>query len=162
MDTPNDKEKATMQKIRYAFEHRQLPAFFSEGKGRFVSALLENNSILFKILDDMCRQYDVENYYPREKFIVNPVKVSEDILALQLIFPTPEWVPNCFCAYYFFNMDFTLSRYFTIEYGFGEPDGSAFICEWSEEQHINYGVHDVTDGKDLDRCIGFLGKGDEA
>ena len=160
MDTPIDKNNITMQNVRYGFEHRHLPEFFSEGKGGFVSALLEDNSILFNILDDICKKNEVENYYPREKFIVNPVKVSEDILALQLIFPTPEWVPNCFCAYYFFNMDFSLSRYFTIEYGDGEPAGSAFICEWAEGRHINYGVHDVTDGKDLDRCMDFLGMGD--
>ncbi len=156
MDKTQDKFEKTLQNIRYRFEHLLLPSYCSEGKGGFVSALLEDNGILFSILDDLCKRHEVDNYYPREKFIVNPIKISSDILALQLIFPNPEWVPNCFCAYYFFNMDFSLSRYFTIEYSEGEPAGVAYICEWAGDRHLNYGVHDVTDGKDLDRCVELL------
>ena len=152
-----DELEKTMQNVRYGFEHMTLPSFFDEGKGNFVAALLEDNGILYNIIDDMCRDSEVENYYPRERFLVNPVKVSDDILALQLIFPQPEWVPNCFCAYYFFNMDFSLSRYFTIELGDGDFDGTAYICEWVKSHHHNYGRHDVSDGKDLAKCVELIG-----
>lgn len=156
MDKPTDKNENNMQQARYIFEHRQLPSFFFEGKGEFMAALLDDNGILFRIMDDLCEQLGVENYYPAESFTVNPLKLTEDILALQLVFPNPEWVPNCFCAYCIFNMDFSLARYFTVEYDAGQPEGKAFICEWADGAHMNYGVHDVTGGKDLEKCYELL------
>ena len=57
--------------------HVTLPSFFTEDKGSFASALLEDNSILYNIIDDMCRDchriFDISGYMKYDR----QVKVRE-------------------------------------------------------------------------------------
>ncbi|MBR6384239.1 MAG: hypothetical protein IKS56_09700 [Lachnospiraceae bacterium] len=138
---------------RYFFEHRVLPKWFYEDKVQFVGMLLQDKKILFRIIDDIFKQGNVENPYNEGSFDILFSKVTDDVKLLKIIFPEPEEEPLCYCSYMFFNDDFEKINYFCIEKGNELSDYNPFVCSWSNDGiHNNYGNCTFDEHNDFIRC----------
>lgn len=139
--------------VRYFFEHQVLPKWFYEDKVKFVVILLQDKNILFRIIDDIFKQENVENPYNEDSFDVIPFNVTDDVKMLKIIFPEPEEEPLCYCSYVFFNDDFEKINYFCIEKGSELSNNNPFVCSWSSDGiHRNHGNCTFDEDSDFLRC----------
>ena len=143
--------------IRYMFEHRILSGWFYEGKSWFVGMLLNDKTVLFRIIDDIFQKEEVRNPYTEDQFGIEASKLTDDVMVLKIILPEPEDEPLCYCCYLFFDKEFENPRYFTIEKGNDitgkRGDTIPFVCSWTADgTHINHGNCSLDNKADLIRC----------
>lgn len=139
--------------IRYFFEHRLLPGGFYEEKERFIGMLLQDNEVLFRILDDLFEKEGVANPYLKESFKVGAEKLDEETMVVKIVFPKPEEEPLCYCSYLFFDKGFEKTAYFCIEKGADEMPDTPFVGAWTKDgAHLNYGKCTMENGGDFLRC----------
>lgn len=140
--------------IRYMLEHRFIPKWFFEDKGKFIGTVLHEQGILFEVIDDLFQKEGVENPYSAEDFKVMAAKITDDVLLLRIGFPEPEEEPLCYCAYLFFDADYQKLGYYCIEKGNAESGDLPFVCSWTpDEVHHNYGNCTMEGHDDLRRCM---------
>jgi len=143
--------------IRYLFEHRILPQWFFEGKSRFAGMLLNDKTVLFRIIDDIFQKEETDNPYIVEQFGIETSKVTDDVVMIKIILPEPEEEPLCYCCYLFFDQDFEKPGFFCIERGnnIGSKTGGTipFVCSWTADgSHHNHGNCSLENNQDLIRC----------
>ena len=143
----------TVHEIRYAFEHRLLPMFFYENQLDFIAALLQDESVLGNMINDMFKKSEVENPYNESAYRVEPFKVTEEVMCMKIICPEPEDEPLCYCSYMFFDMKFEHVAYFCIEKGNEEGSNMPFLCSWTKEYaHSNFGNCTLENNNDYIAC----------
>jgi len=143
--------------IRYTFEHRILPQWFFEGKSRFVGMLLNDKTVLFRIIDDIFQKEEVKNPYTEDQFGIETAKITEDVMMLKIILPEPEDEPLCYCCYLFFDKEFEKPGFFSIERGNDIVSKTnktiPFVCSWTAEGgHNNHGNCSLEDNADFIKC----------
>lgn len=143
--------------IRYMFEHRVLPQWFFEGKDRFVGMILNDKTVLFRIIDDMFRKEEIKNPYTEEQFKTETAKIAEETMMIKIMLPDPEDVPLCYCCYLFFDKDFEKPGFFSIEKGnnIGSKTSKTipFVCSWTADgSHNNYGNCSLENSQDFIKC----------
>ncbi|RKM56743.1 hypothetical protein D6856_14700 [Butyrivibrio sp. XB500-5] len=125
--------------VRYVFEHRVLPNWFYEDKEQFIGILINDKSVLFRVINDIFEKEEVANPYSEDDFDVITAKVTEDVFMVKINFPEPEEEPLCYCSYLFFDKEFEKINYFCIEKGNEASDNYPYVCSWGESGHSNYG-----------------------
>jgi hypothetical protein len=139
--------------ITYHFEHKLLPELFFTQTGAFVSAAIQKKDMLYDFIDSMFRDQKEENPYSPLDFIVEPVKLDEDVLALAVMFPQPIAEPLSYAALMLFDPEFEKKRFYSIEMGNDAGDNMPFLCGWTEDgSHINYGHCSWTFSEVMERC----------
>jgi hypothetical protein len=146
--------------VRYMFEHRVLPSWFYEDKEKFVGLLLDDHEILFRIIDGIFKQEDVENPYTCDQFDIDAAKITDEVFMIKVIYPEPEEEPLCYCSYLFFDREFNKMGYYCIEKGSELSNYYPYVCSWNKEgAHTNYGNCTFEKNADFIRCIDiFMGK----
>lgn len=140
--------------VRYLFEHRLLPKYFFEDGAKFIGILLDNDEILYDIINDIFEKEEVENPYSKEEFTVEAARLVEDILLLKICFPEPEEEPLCYCSYMLFDEKFEKKGYFCIEKGNEAGEYLPFVCGWTPDgSHLNYGNCGLKEEEGLFRCL---------
>lgn len=138
-----------IHRIRYFFEHKLLQSWFYENKEQFVGMILQNKRILYRVIGDIFESEGLKNPYKEEDFGAEPIRVTDDVLVLKLIFPEPENTPLCHCVYLFFDEGFEKQDYFCVEKGEKTP----FLCSWdSNGCHQNYGSCTFDEMDNIIRC----------
>ncbi len=142
-----------LHNVRYIFEHHMLPQWFFENKMGLVGGILKDKTILFKIIDDIFKQEQVENPYEPEQFDAQSGRIAEDVFFMKITFPTPEDEPLCYCSYMFFDEEFEKISYFCIEKGNSFGEELPFVCSWtSDGAHLNHGNCTFEENDDFLRC----------
>lgn len=143
-----------LHQIRYMFEHRLLPQWFFENKDKFVGIILQDKTVLYKMINDIFLNEELENPYTPEQFGIEAERLTEEVMMLKIIFPEPEDEPICYCSYLFFNRDFEKTGYFCIEKGNEEGQEQPFVCAWTADgTHLNYGRCSFEEHGDFLRCV---------
>jgi len=144
------------------FEHKLLPQWFFENKDKFVGVILQDKTVLYKMINDIFQNEGMENPYISEQFDLEAEKITEEVMMLKIIFPEPEEEPICYCSYLFFDKDFEKTSYFCIEKGNdfciekGNEEGQSnpFVCEWTADgAHLNYGKCSFEEHEDFLKCV---------
>lgn len=143
--------------IRYTFEHVILPQWFFEGKGRFVELLVNDDTVLYRIINDIFKNEAVENPYKEEQFKIEISKIIEEVMMIKIILPYPEDEPLCYWCYLFFNKQYDKLGFFSIEKGnniAGKTNETVpFLCSWTADgAHNNYGSCSIEDNQDFIKC----------
>ena len=145
--------KANRHNIRYYFEHKLLPQWFYDKKEQLVGAIIHDKSILFRVIDDIFNDEEIDNPYKEDDFDISKIKISDDVMVLKLIFPEPEEEPLCYCSYLLFDINFEKISYFCIEKGNELSQDQPFVCSWtSDGSHLNHGNCTFEEDNDLMRC----------
>ena len=147
--------------IRYFFEHRLLPQMFFENKGGFVNAVLGDKDLLFKAIDVIFQDKELDNPYSPNQFRASAETIADDISVLKIKYPEPEEEPLCYCSFLFFDAKFEKQGFYCLERG-GDlsGDGIPFICSWSEDGvHRNHGTCLLDEREALLMCADiYMGK----
>lgn len=141
----------TVTEVRKAFEHGLLPGGFYQDKKNFIGMILNNNGVLFEILDGMFKENGVENPYKADQISVVPAKLGDGISMLKISFPEPEEEPLCYWSYLFFDEKFEKMLYFCIEKTNGGP--LPLVGAWTDDrQHLSFGNCMFEDNDDFRMC----------
>lgn len=138
----------------FYFEHTLLPGwFFGEGK-KFVIVALNDPGFLYRVVSDVFSNEGVANPYKKEEFMAEPAKIKEDLMMMRVIFPMPSEEPLCYCAYMFFNNDFTQTGFYTIEKEKPEKGPLPVACEWTPDGvHHKLGKVSFENMGDFKKCV---------
>lgn len=129
-----------LNSLIYYFEHKFLPdAFFSE-KYDLVISLMQNKNILFEIFQNMCKDNQIISPYKEQDFNISFLKMDDIWYAIDVQFFEPLESPQCYHAYLFFKEGKSCAGFYTLEKAEDVFGGFAFLCEWENEMHSNYGL----------------------
>lgn len=140
--------------VRYMFEHGILPDLFYRDSQLLVGLILHDKNALFRIIDEIFNNENIENPYSEEDFDAYPIKISDEVIVLCVNMPEPEEEPLCHCMYMIFNSDFDKLRYFTIERAGNDSTNYPFVCAWDADgNHLNFGRCTFEEKNDLISCL---------
>lgn len=139
--------------ILYTYEHKVLPQFYFELKEKFVMALVNGGEeFLHGFLQPMYKNEEGECPFKKEQFGMKAGRLSDKLMLVRVVFPTPENAPLCYYAYLIFDEAFETARYFTLERGMDEK--TMFLCEWNTKgEHRNYGTVGFNEEQIITRCV---------
>ena len=143
-----------IHKLRYLFEHRMLPDWFFREGDRLVAALLQDETLLFRIMADLLQKEGIRNPYTQRQFVAAVIKKAGPLTVLKITFPQPENEPLCYCSYLIFDNKFEKTAYFCIEKGNTIGKELPFLCRWTEDgSHLNCGACPHEEEQELKRCL---------
>ena len=140
--------------VRYKIEHMLLPQMFYRYGLEFAAAMLQDKGLLFRIVDSVFREHEIENPYESSQFTTEGMRITDSVFVLQITFPEPEEEPLCYRSYAIFDPEFTNRMYFCIEKGGAKSNELPFVCAWTEDgTHLNYGNCSFREDEDLTACL---------
>ena len=129
---------ATLEQLRYHFEHSALPRYFFDDPANMLDVL--NGVGAFTLFSSLGDENGVEYAYTLDDFPQHMYTAPDGTQMLQLDLPLPEVAPQCYRIYMIYNPDTQFAAYYTIEYEnlLGE---TALLCSWDAEgNHADYGA----------------------
>lgn len=139
--------------ILYLYEHKLLPKYYFQMKDRFVMALLNGSEEFLRgFLENLYKDENRECPFTKEQFGLKVGRLSEKLMLVRIVFPTPETAPLCYYAFLIFDESFEKACFFTLERGADEKE--MFLCSWNRDgQHTNYGTVGFNEEQIIKRCI---------
>lgn len=132
---------ATLERLRYHFEHSALPRYFFDDPANMLDVL--NRVGAYTLFASLGDENGVEYDYTAEDFPQRLYTAADGTQLMQLDLPRPEVSPQCYRIYMLYNPDTGFAAFYTIEYEnlLGE---TALLCSWDAEgNHADYGAVDV-------------------
>jgi hypothetical protein len=137
--TSDQRQIEVSKRPHYTFAHSLLPDLFFAAPDKFITQLLslDQNEVIQIIWSSVCEGFQFD---PSEgSKVIDVDSFSHNGGGLVLItMPEAIYSPEAIAVCLSLEEDNVTARYFVLELG---SDEKFLVCEWTPEQHINYGIN---------------------
>ena len=105
---------ATLERLRYHFEHSALPRYFFDDPANMLDVL--NRVGAYTLFASLGDENGVEYDYTAEDFPQHLYTAADGTQLMQLDLPRPEVPPQCYRIYMLYNPGTQFAAFYTIEY----------------------------------------------
>ena len=146
-----------LYQVRYSLEHRLLPQLYFDRPQDLEFLLLggqfteDGENRLYTLINKLFEEVGEDNPYLPRQFKAEGFRFNDELCAIKVTYPTPEFEPLCYNAYLFFKENFKDLAFFCLEKGGKGED--PYLCAWfADGERRNFGQVKFNEERILAQC----------